>query len=185
MVTGLNVRARIYPWYDPQTASEGVDHAVERPRHHRDLGRTRRRRTSDSRCLRGPASCATRSSGAMASANRSTRSSSPPGTGPVWTTCGTSAPSTHMPLRCIAAASHPPMSAWSTSAWSTSARMPPTLSGASARTAEPSSRHWSAHHFPSPQGLRQADLVGSERQGLWAYYYVIPNALTELSAWLD
>jgi ArsR family transcriptional regulator, arsenate/arsenite/antimonite-responsive transcriptional repressor len=33
--------------------------------------------------------------------------------------------------------------------------------------------------------LRQAGLVGSERQGIWAYYYVIPGALTELSAWLS
>jgi ArsR family transcriptional regulator, arsenate/arsenite/antimonite-responsive transcriptional repressor len=33
--------------------------------------------------------------------------------------------------------------------------------------------------------LRQAGLVGSERRGLWAYYYVIPTALEELSAWLS
>jgi ArsR family transcriptional regulator, arsenate/arsenite/antimonite-responsive transcriptional repressor len=39
-----------------------------------------------------------------------------------------------------------------------------------------------SHHL---KALRQAGLVGSERQGLWAYYYVVPNALTELSAWLD
>jgi ArsR family transcriptional regulator len=32
--------------------------------------------------------------------------------------------------------------------------------------------------------LRNAGLVGSERQGLWAYYYVIPDALAELSGWL-
>ena len=32
--------------------------------------------------------------------------------------------------------------------------------------------------------LRAAGIVDSERQGLWAYYYVIPNALKELSAWL-
>jgi ArsR family transcriptional regulator, arsenate/arsenite/antimonite-responsive transcriptional repressor len=38
-----------------------------------------------------------------------------------------------------------------------------------------------SHHL---KVLRQAGLVGSERQGLWAYYYVIPNALHELSAWL-
>jgi len=38
-----------------------------------------------------------------------------------------------------------------------------------------------SHHL---KVLRQAALVGSERQGLWAYYYVIPDALTELSAWL-
>ena len=28
-------------------------------------------------------------------------------------------------------------------------------------------------------------IVGSERQGLWAYYYVIPEALEELTAWLS
>jgi DNA-binding transcriptional ArsR family regulator len=33
--------------------------------------------------------------------------------------------------------------------------------------------------------LRQAGIVGSEREGLWAYYYVIPDALEELSAWLS
>jgi ArsR family transcriptional regulator len=33
--------------------------------------------------------------------------------------------------------------------------------------------------------LREAGVVGSERQGLWAYYYVIPNALKELSEWLS
>jgi ArsR family transcriptional regulator len=38
-----------------------------------------------------------------------------------------------------------------------------------------------SHHL---KVLRQAGLVGSERQGLWAYYYVIPDALAELSAWL-
>jgi ArsR family transcriptional regulator len=38
-----------------------------------------------------------------------------------------------------------------------------------------------SHHL---KVLRQAGIVGSERQGLWAYYYVIPNALGELSAWL-
>ena len=39
-----------------------------------------------------------------------------------------------------------------------------------------------SHHL---KVLRQAGLVGSERQGLWAYYYVIPGALNELSAWLS
>ena len=39
-----------------------------------------------------------------------------------------------------------------------------------------------SHHL---KVLRQAALVGSERQGLWAYYYVIPDALKELSAWLS
>jgi ArsR family transcriptional regulator len=39
-----------------------------------------------------------------------------------------------------------------------------------------------SHHL---KVLRDAGLVDSERQGLWAYYYVIPNALKELSAWLN
>jgi ArsR family transcriptional regulator len=38
-----------------------------------------------------------------------------------------------------------------------------------------------SHHL---KVLRQAGIVGSERQGLWAYYYVIPDSLKELSAWL-
>jgi ArsR family transcriptional regulator len=37
-----------------------------------------------------------------------------------------------------------------------------------------------SHHL---KVLRDAGLVGSERRGLWAYYYVIPGALEELSAW--
>ena len=39
-----------------------------------------------------------------------------------------------------------------------------------------------SHHL---KVLRGAGIVGSERQGLWAYYYVIPDALEELSAWLS
>jgi ArsR family transcriptional regulator len=39
-----------------------------------------------------------------------------------------------------------------------------------------------SHHL---KVLRRAGLVGSERQGLWAYYYVIPDALKELSGWLS
>jgi len=39
-----------------------------------------------------------------------------------------------------------------------------------------------SHHL---KVLRDAGLVGSERRGLWAYYYVIPNALEELSGWLS
>jgi len=39
-----------------------------------------------------------------------------------------------------------------------------------------------SHHL---KVLREAGLVGSERQGIWAYYYVIPDALKELSAWLS
>jgi ArsR family transcriptional regulator len=38
-----------------------------------------------------------------------------------------------------------------------------------------------SHHL---KVLREAGLVASERRGLWAYYYVIPDALHELSAWL-
>jgi ArsR family transcriptional regulator, arsenate/arsenite/antimonite-responsive transcriptional repressor len=38
-----------------------------------------------------------------------------------------------------------------------------------------------SHHL---KVLRQAGLVGSERQGLWAYYFVIPDALAELAGWL-
>src|SRR5579875_1240521 len=33
--------------------------------------------------------------------------------------------------------------------------------------------------------LRDASLVDCERRGLWAYYYVIPEALAELSGWLS
>jgi len=33
--------------------------------------------------------------------------------------------------------------------------------------------------------MRQAGIVDSERRGLWAYYYVLPDALKELSAWLS
>ena len=39
-----------------------------------------------------------------------------------------------------------------------------------------------SHHL---KVLRLAGIVGSERQGLWAYYYVIPDALEELAAWLS
>src|SRR5262245_20613595 len=39
-----------------------------------------------------------------------------------------------------------------------------------------------SHHL---KVLRDAGLVGSERRGLWAFYYVNPEALEELSAWLD
>jgi ArsR family transcriptional regulator len=33
--------------------------------------------------------------------------------------------------------------------------------------------------------LRDAGLVGVERRGLWAFYYVIPEALEELTSWLN
>ena len=39
-----------------------------------------------------------------------------------------------------------------------------------------------SHHL---KVLRDAGLVGSEREGLWAYYYVVPDALQELGAWLS
>jgi ArsR family transcriptional regulator len=39
-----------------------------------------------------------------------------------------------------------------------------------------------SHHL---KVLREAWIVGSERQGLWAYYFVIPDALQELSRWLS
>jgi ArsR family transcriptional regulator, arsenate/arsenite/antimonite-responsive transcriptional repressor len=39
-----------------------------------------------------------------------------------------------------------------------------------------------SHHL---KVLREAGLVDSERQGLWAYYYVVPNRLEELTAWLS
>jgi ArsR family transcriptional regulator, arsenate/arsenite/antimonite-responsive transcriptional repressor len=39
-----------------------------------------------------------------------------------------------------------------------------------------------SHHLKK---LRDAGIVDSERQGLWAYYYVIPDTLEELSTWLS
>jgi ArsR family transcriptional regulator, arsenate/arsenite/antimonite-responsive transcriptional repressor len=39
-----------------------------------------------------------------------------------------------------------------------------------------------SHHL---KVLREAGIVGSERRGLWAYYYVNPEALKELSQWLS
>ena len=39
-----------------------------------------------------------------------------------------------------------------------------------------------AHHLKK---LREAGIVDSERQGLWAYYFVVPDAMEELGAWLD
>ena len=38
-----------------------------------------------------------------------------------------------------------------------------------------------SHHL---KRLRDAGVVDSERRGLWAYYYVVPEALEELAAWL-
>jgi ArsR family transcriptional regulator len=39
-----------------------------------------------------------------------------------------------------------------------------------------------SHHLKK---LRDAGIVDSERRGLWAYYYVIPDALQELTSWLN
>jgi ArsR family transcriptional regulator len=38
-----------------------------------------------------------------------------------------------------------------------------------------------SHHL---KVLREAGIVASERRGLWAYYYVVPDSLEELTAWL-
>ena len=38
-----------------------------------------------------------------------------------------------------------------------------------------------SHHL---KRLREAGLVDSERRGLWAYYYVVPEPLEELARWL-
>ena len=38
-----------------------------------------------------------------------------------------------------------------------------------------------SHHL---KVLREAEIVDSERRGLWAYYFVIPGALSELAGWL-
>ena len=39
-----------------------------------------------------------------------------------------------------------------------------------------------SHHLKK---LRDAGLVGVERRGLFAYYYVEPEALEDLNAWLS
>jgi len=39
-----------------------------------------------------------------------------------------------------------------------------------------------SHHL---RKLREAEIVGVERRGLWAYYYVLPGAIEELRGWLD
>ena len=39
-----------------------------------------------------------------------------------------------------------------------------------------------SHHLKK---LREAGIVNRESRGLWAYYYVEPEALDELSRWLD
>jgi ArsR family transcriptional regulator len=39
-----------------------------------------------------------------------------------------------------------------------------------------------SHHLKI---LRDAGIVGYERRGLWAYYYVLPGALDLLAGWLE
>jgi ArsR family transcriptional regulator, arsenate/arsenite/antimonite-responsive transcriptional repressor len=39
-----------------------------------------------------------------------------------------------------------------------------------------------SHHL---KVLRDAGIVGSERRGLWAFYYVNPEAMEEVRAWLS
>jgi ArsR family transcriptional regulator len=39
-----------------------------------------------------------------------------------------------------------------------------------------------SHHLKK---LRESGIIGVERRGLWAYYYVIPEAMNELKAWLS
>lgn len=39
-----------------------------------------------------------------------------------------------------------------------------------------------SHHL---KVLRDAGIVGSERKGLWAFYYVNPDAMEEVSRWLS
>lgn len=38
-----------------------------------------------------------------------------------------------------------------------------------------------SHHL---RVLREAGIVDSERQGLWAYYYVVPETLAQIAGWL-
>ena len=46
-------------------------------------------------------------------------------------------------------------------------------------------RRLPADALPPPRQAPAAGIVDSERRGLWAYYYVIPGALEELSGWLS
>ena len=39
-----------------------------------------------------------------------------------------------------------------------------------------------SHHL---KRLRDAGIVGVERRGLWAFYYVLPDPLEDLSSWLS
>ena len=38
-----------------------------------------------------------------------------------------------------------------------------------------------SHHL---KVLREAGIVGSERRGLWSFYYVVPESMEEVSRWL-
>ena len=38
-----------------------------------------------------------------------------------------------------------------------------------------------SHHL---KVLREAGIVDSERRGLWAYYYVVPESLNEIRQWI-
>jgi ArsR family transcriptional regulator, arsenate/arsenite/antimonite-responsive transcriptional repressor len=39
-----------------------------------------------------------------------------------------------------------------------------------------------SHHL---KVLREAGIVDCERRGLWAYYYVLPDAMEDLATWLS
>jgi ArsR family transcriptional regulator len=39
-----------------------------------------------------------------------------------------------------------------------------------------------SHHL---KVLRDAGIIGSERRGLWSFYYVNPDSMEELSTWLN
>lgn len=39
-----------------------------------------------------------------------------------------------------------------------------------------------SHHL---KALKDAGIVGSHREGIWAYYYLEPTALGEIAAWLQ
>jgi ArsR family transcriptional regulator len=39
-----------------------------------------------------------------------------------------------------------------------------------------------SHHL---KVLRDAGIIGSERRGLWSFYYVNPDSMGELSTWLN
>ena len=83
-----------------------------------------------------------------------------------------------MPSTNIANTSWPSASSSSTSFVSTPARCACASSSRCSTSHQPTVSH---HLKVSPP----TGIVGSEREGLWAYYYVIPEALGELSAWLS